>query len=182
MPYGVDAVCEFTSIRSKFIRRSRQNGWLGTRVREPQMTCACVRVTTSEVVHRKHKDRKGSELATSENPKGEQISENQKIQSEQAEPFCRNLESRTKAQARQMSTLAASDQMNGNPTRHPKTENEKERKRKRERGRRRAGARLTPAIHYTGLLGQPVLHRAPGTPNRKTGRRRPTEEHYFLNK
>ena len=80
-----------------------------------------------------------------------------------------------------MSTLAASDQMSGNTTRHPKTENEKERKRKRkrERGRRRAGARLAPAIHYTGLLGQPALHRAPGTPNRKTGRRRPTEEHYF---
>ena len=114
---------------------------VGTRVRESQMTCACVRVTTSEVVHRKHKDRKGSELATSENPKGEQISENQKSQSEQAEPFCRNLESRTKAQASQMSTLAASDQMNGNPTRHPKQ--------REERDRRRAGARV-------GLYGPPA--------------------------
>ena len=59
-----------------------------------------------------------------------------------------------------------------------KRDRERERERERE-GRRRAGARLAPAIHYTGLLGQPVLHRAPGTPNRKTGRRRPTEEHYF---
>ena len=42
-------------------RRSRQNGWLGTRVRESQMTCVCVRVTTSsEVVHRKHRDEKRS--------------------------------------------------------------------------------------------------------------------------
>ena len=38
--------------------------WVGTRVRESQMTCVCVRVTTSsEVVHRRHRDekeRKGS--------------------------------------------------------------------------------------------------------------------------
>ena len=34
---------------------------VGTRVRESQMTCACVRVTTSsEVVHRKHRDEKRS--------------------------------------------------------------------------------------------------------------------------
>ena len=43
-------------------RRSRQNGWLGTRVRESQMTCVRVRVTTSsEVVHRRHRDDRGEE-------------------------------------------------------------------------------------------------------------------------
>ena len=36
-------------------RRSRQDGWLGTRVRESQMTCACVRV------HRRHRDDRGEE-------------------------------------------------------------------------------------------------------------------------
>ena len=83
-----------------YFRRSRQNGWLGTRVRESQMTCACVRLTTStEVVHRKHRDRKGSELATTGNPKGEPISENQKSQSEQPQPFCRNPESKSRDQS-----------------------------------------------------------------------------------
>ena len=132
---------------------------------------------------------KGSELATTENPKGEQTNLITKRACLIAKRACAEPDAHfveilsqsqgTKAQARQMSTPATSNQMNENPTRHPKTENEKERKRKRERGRRRAGARLAPAIHYTGLLGQPVLHRAPGTPNRKTGRRRPTEEHYL---
>jgi len=66
-------------------RRNRQDGWLGTRVRESrngnrilstevykvyrqdkrvresQMTCVCVRVTTSsEIVHRGHRDDRGA--------------------------------------------------------------------------------------------------------------------------
>ena len=49
-------------------RRSRQNGWLGTRVRESQMTCVRVRVTTSsEVVHRRHRDEKEHKGATKRN-------------------------------------------------------------------------------------------------------------------
>ena len=48
--------------KGHYFRRSRQNGWLGTRVRESQMTCVCVRVTTSsEVVHRRHRDDRGEE-------------------------------------------------------------------------------------------------------------------------
>ena len=55
------------------------------------------------------------------------------------------------------------------------------RERERERGAGEGPVpEVEPDIQYTGLLGQPVLHRAPGTPNRKTGRRRPTEEHYFV--
>ena len=47
--------------KGHYFRRSRQNGWLGTRVRESQMTCVRVRVTTSsEVVHRRHRDEKRS--------------------------------------------------------------------------------------------------------------------------
>ena len=43
-------------------RRSRQKGRLGTCVRESQMTCVRVRVTTSsEVVHRRHRDDRGEE-------------------------------------------------------------------------------------------------------------------------
>ena len=55
-------------------RRSRQNGWLGTRVRESQMTCACVRLTTStEVVHRNHKDRRGASWQPRRTPKGNKL-------------------------------------------------------------------------------------------------------------
>ena len=53
---------EQTNLIAKRARRSRQNGWLGTRVRESQMTCVRVRVTTSsEVVHRRHRDDRGEE-------------------------------------------------------------------------------------------------------------------------
>ena len=75
---------------------------------------------------------KGSELATTENPKGEQT--NLIAKRACAEPdahFVEILIKGIKAQARQMSTPATSNQMNENPTRHPKTENEKERQRKR---------------------------------------------------
>ena len=55
-------------------RRSRQNGWLGTRVRESQMTCACVRLTTStEVVHRNHKDRRGASWQPRRTPNGNKL-------------------------------------------------------------------------------------------------------------
>ena len=54
--------------RGHYFRRSRQNGWLGTRVRESQMTCVRVRVTTSsEVVHRRHRDEKEHKGATKRN-------------------------------------------------------------------------------------------------------------------
>ena len=69
---------------------------------------------------------KGSELATTENPKGEQT--NLIAKRACAEPdahFVEILIKGIKAQARQMSTPATSNQMNENPTRHPKTENEK---------------------------------------------------------
>ena len=91
---------------------------------------------------------KGSELATTENPKGEQTNLIAKrARASNLNHFVEILIKGIKAQARQMSTPATSNQMNENPTRHPKTENEKERQRKRkERGRRRAGARLAPAI------------------------------------
>ena len=51
--------------KGHYFRRSRQNGWLGTCVRESQMTCVRVRVTTSsEVVHRRHRDEKEHKGAT----------------------------------------------------------------------------------------------------------------------
>mgnify|MGYP006960692305 CR=1 FL=1 len=69
---------------------------------------------------------KGSELATTENPKREQTNLIAKrARASILNHFVEILIKGIKAQARQMSTLAASDQMNGNPTRHPKTENEK---------------------------------------------------------
>ena len=56
------------------LRRSRQDGWLGTRVRESQMTCVRVRVTTSsEVVHRRHRDEKEHKGATKRKKKRNDI-------------------------------------------------------------------------------------------------------------
>ena len=99
-------------------RRSRQNGWLGTRVRESQMTCACVRLTTStEVVHRNHKDRRGASWQPRRTPKGNKLASLLKepalLLREPAQsqmPFCRILSQETKAQLRQMSTPSTSDQ------------------------------------------------------------------------
>ena len=55
-------------------RRSRQNGWLGTRVRESQMTFVCVRVaTSSEVVHRGHRDDRGARECIQEDSESKQI-------------------------------------------------------------------------------------------------------------
>ena len=131
-----------------YFRRSRQNGWLGTRVRESQMTCACVRLTTStEVVHRNHRDRRAASWQLRRTPKGEQT--NLIAKRACAEPdahFVEILIKGIKAQARQMSTPATSNQMNENPTRHPKTENEEERQRKRKRTRG-AGEEPAPGWH-----------------------------------
>ena len=68
-------------------------------------------------------------MATTENPKGEQTNLIAKrARASNLNHFVEILIKGIKAQARQMSTPATSNQMNENPTRHPKTENEKERK------------------------------------------------------
>ena len=153
-------------------RRSRQNGWLGTRVREHQMTCVCVRVTTStEVVHRNHRDRRGASWKPRRTPRGERTS----IISKRARAKTPNhfVES---VITRQMSTPAASDQMNGNPTRHPKTENEKEKEREREgpeKSRRQSGTgypihRLTRTTRFAELQALRTERRGGGVPLRST--------------